>query len=522
MAVTENTAAGTETGCTVRLAKPHAVLKRDRAAAGPLPWSLPSTVPFMPLIEFEDRSEEMKVHFGTHSPNRYLINTRHTWCWTSRLTLVQDNLSQSPGERSIPRPGRPLPEACATLDACHYLPVLKWRPTKRENDRGFEYVVAATPNCPLGSQGSQLALVLVVDTSASMNRYLASVAEMVGGLLQQLGDPGGSPPRIGLVAFQDDPKTPRSRARFITRQVLSFHDGATSDCLVASIRALVGETSNTAEIAEDAFAGLEAAVTEVNANWPVLPTWHLLLVTDASARSGAQSRTGKDADQIEQLLSDHGIRLHVVHVGPAGSADHRIGREQYQELTGKTGGTYHNTVTLSQLADALAHSVSPSSSTEYSDSKWYTAGEIEKRLGHGIHPEVVLSTAELQDLAERLDRFITILERNSVASPSPFCQPHPTPLLDDCTGSQYGRIDIAQLRPDYLPIDQWPFNGGLSELPEDWMQINNRPAIIQALKEKLDRYRVLLRDQKAPIAFRCHDDDAPWYTLSTQELPSWF
>jgi hypothetical protein len=369
-----------------------------------------------------------------------------------------------------------------------------------------------------------LALVLVIDTSVSMNKYLAGVSEKVGELMQQLGDPGGGPPRIGLVAFQGDPKKPRSRARYITRRVLSFHDGATRDCLVASIRALIGETSDTGGVTEDAFAGLEAAVTEVTANGRMFPTRHLLLVTDASARSSAQSRTGKDVPQIGQLLSDNQIRLHVLHVGPAGSADHDTGRQQYQELTEKTGGTYHDTDSLPKLAKTLADSVSPayasaSASTEYPDTIWYTDSEIEERLHRETHPGVVLSRAELQDLAVRLDGWITILEKNSVASPYPFCQPHPTPLLDDCSGSQYERIDVAQLRPDYLPIDQWPFNGGLSELPENWRQINKRPAIIQALKERLDRYLNLLRNQGASSAFRCHDNDAPWYTLSAEDLP---
>jgi hypothetical protein len=185
-------------------------------------------------------------------------------------------------------------------------------------------------------------VVFVIDASSSMGPYIDRTREVIARVLDRVAAEGLSDKvRFGMVAYRDDPAKVKG-VEYLTRTFADPNVSADAATFKKFVAPLVATEVSTRAFAEDAFSAIDSALNTID--WSGFSARYLVLVTDASAREGKETRvdgkvvppsaTGLDVASANQLVRSKKAALYTFHLKtPQGRADHDRAAAQYRVLS---------------------------------------------------------------------------------------------------------------------------------------------------------------------------------------------
>lgn len=188
-------------------------------------------------------------------------------------------------------------------------------------------------NAKMAESDYRAGLVFAIDATLSMDPYIDRTREAVMKIYEALGDAGlvGNV-NFGLVAFRDSPKAV-PELDYLARTYVTLEQGRNPGTFLEQVNELSAATVSSKDFVEDSYAGIKEALDRMN--WSSQTARYLVLITDASPRSGSDplSSTGMDAAALRQLARDKGVAIFVLHLlTESNNADHAGAAEKYKEL----------------------------------------------------------------------------------------------------------------------------------------------------------------------------------------------
>jgi hypothetical protein len=156
---------------------------------------------------------------------------------------------------------------------------------------------------------------------------------------------------FGIVGYRDNVQAAPG-LEYLTRIFADLGDAPNEAEFNLRISQANAATQSSRGFQEDAFAGISAALNEIN--WGPYDSRWVVLITDAGARTGSDplSATGLGPVEVGRLAEEKGIFLSAVHLlTPGGEADHAQARIQYELMSRMPGGRetlYHGVNAIAQ------------------------------------------------------------------------------------------------------------------------------------------------------------------------------
>ncbi|KFF36690.1 serine/threonine protein kinase [Pseudomonas aeruginosa VRFPA01] len=177
-------------------------------------------------------------------------------------------------------------------------------------------------------------IVLVVDTSVSMQPYIDRVREVIDGLQRQIGERGDlDKVSFGLVGFRNNTdKTPG--LEYVSKTLVPLQPGNDAQRFAELSSQVRATDVSSHSFNEDTFAGIMQAVDEMD--WSPYAGRVVLLVTDAGAlrKNDPLGRTQMNEAEVRQAALRKGVKIYALHLRtPAGKNNHGYAEQQYRSLT---------------------------------------------------------------------------------------------------------------------------------------------------------------------------------------------
>lgn len=209
-------------------------------------------------------------------------------------------------------------------------------------------VVGTSPD---PKEGYRSGIVFVVDTTRSMGAYINRTRKTVRKVYQALKDAHlMDKVNFGLVAYRDNMDVAK-KLEYVTRLYATLEDGRDPETFFSEVNAIRASRSSSRGFLEDAYAGVKAALDQID--WRGFSARYVILITDASAREGSDplARTGLDTESIRHLAYDNQVSLWVLHLlTPWGENNHSIAEKQYRQLSQYPGiGSFYYGVETGQV-----------------------------------------------------------------------------------------------------------------------------------------------------------------------------
>lgn len=185
-----------------------------------------------------------------------------------------------------------------------------------------------------GDNSFRTGIVLVVDTSVSMQPYIDRVRQVVSELQQQLAARGElDSVSFGLVGFRNSVKrTPG--LDYLSKTLVTLDEGRDPARFLKAASQVKATTVSSHSFNEDAFAGVMQAVEGMD--WSGYGGRIVLLVSDAGAlrKSDPESSTRMNEAEVRQAALSKQIKIYALHLRtPAGVKNHGSAEQQYRVLT---------------------------------------------------------------------------------------------------------------------------------------------------------------------------------------------
>ncbi|MGE8327230.1 serine/threonine-protein kinase [Pseudomonas urmiensis] len=177
-------------------------------------------------------------------------------------------------------------------------------------------------------------IVLVVDTSVSMQPYIDRVRQVVSELQQQLAARGElDSVSFGLIGFRNSTKrTPG--LDYLSKTLVSLEQGRDPARFLKAAAQVKATNVSSHSFNEDAFAGVMQAVEGMD--WNGYGGRIVLLVSDAGAlrKNDPYSSTQMNEAEVRQAALSKQIKIYALHLRtPAGQNNHAGAEQQYRVLT---------------------------------------------------------------------------------------------------------------------------------------------------------------------------------------------
>lgn len=184
------------------------------------------------------------------------------------------------------------------------------------------------------SDAFRTAIVLVVDTSVSMQPYIDRVRQVVQALHRQIASRGDlDSVSFGLVGFRSNvEKTPG--LEYVAQTLVSLEQGRDPQRFLELAGQVKATQVSSHAFNEDAFAGVMAAVEGMD--WSPYAGRLILLVTDAGAlrKNDPLGRTQMNEAEVREAALSKRIKLYALHLRTeAGRKNHDFAEQQYRSLT---------------------------------------------------------------------------------------------------------------------------------------------------------------------------------------------
>ncbi|NWB96101.1 protein kinase [Pseudomonas gingeri] len=178
------------------------------------------------------------------------------------------------------------------------------------------------------------AIVLVVDTTESMQPYIDQVRDVVHELQSQIAQRGElDSVSFGLIGFRNNvQKTPG--LEYLTKTMVTLDQGRDPERFLELARQVKASTISSHSFNEDSFAGVMQAVDGMD--WSGYGGRLILLITDAGSlrKNDPYSSTKMNEAEIRQAALGKQIKIYALHLrSDAGKKNHAFAEQQYRTLT---------------------------------------------------------------------------------------------------------------------------------------------------------------------------------------------
>ncbi|SPJ26198.1 hypothetical protein [Palleronia abyssalis] len=190
----------------------------------------------------------------------------------------------------------------------------------------------------------RVGVAFVIDTTRSMGPYIDKAKTFVRSVSDGLASRGLSDRfDFALVGFRDNVEA-ASDVEYLRTIYRDFGGGVGDQTLFADVARMVPAAASTANWREDAFAGIDLAISDLN--WGEVDTRLVFLITDASPRSvgdALASDPGMGPETIMAMAAQRNVSLFVLHMQT----------EEAISVSSRTEG-YDDTARGAQLYSRLA------------------------------------------------------------------------------------------------------------------------------------------------------------------------
>ncbi|MFC6336118.1 protein kinase [Pseudomonas sp. CCM 7891] len=193
---------------------------------------------------------------------------------------------------------------------------------------------ATTPVISANADAFRTAVVLVVDTTVSMQPYIDQVRDVVHELQTRIAERGElDSVSFGLVGFRSSiKKTPG--LEYVAKTLITLDQGREPQRFLDMARQVKASTVSSHSFNEDAFAGVMQAVEGMD--WSGYGGRLILLVTDAGAlrKNDPFASTQMNEAEVRQAALGKQIKIYALHLRTdAGKKTHAGAESQYRVLT---------------------------------------------------------------------------------------------------------------------------------------------------------------------------------------------
>ncbi|WP_460114174.1 serine/threonine-protein kinase [Pseudomonas sp. H3_G03] len=201
-------------------------------------------------------------------------------------------------------------------------------------DPGTSAAKPATPVISANADAFRTAVVLVVDTTVSMQPYIDQIRDVVHELQTRIGERGElDSVSFGMVGFRSSiKKTPG--LEYVAKTLITLDQGRDPQRFLDMARQVKASTVSSHSFNEDAFAGVMQAVDGMD--WSGYGGRIILLVTDAGAlrKNDPFAATQMNEAEVRQAALGKQIKIYALHLRTdAGKKTHAGAESQYRILT---------------------------------------------------------------------------------------------------------------------------------------------------------------------------------------------
>ena len=201
-------------------------------------------------------------------------------------------------------------------------------------DPGTAAAKPATPLINANADAFRTAVVLVVDTTVSMQPYIDQVRDVVHELQTRIAERGElDSVSFGMVGFRSSvKKTPG--LEYVAKTLITLNQGRDPQRFLDMARQVKASTVSSHSFNEDAFAGVMQAVEGMD--WSGYGGRLILLVTDAGAlrKNDPFAATQMNEAEVRQAALGKQIKIYALHLRTdAGKKTHGGAESQYRILT---------------------------------------------------------------------------------------------------------------------------------------------------------------------------------------------
>ena len=184
------------------------------------------------------------------------------------------------------------------------------------------------------AEGFRTAVVLVVDTSVSMQPYIDQVRQVVHQLQEKIAERGElDSVSFGLVGFRNNvSKTPG--LEYLSKTLITLDQGRDPQRFMELASQVKATSVSSHSFNEDSFAGIMQAVSGMD--WSGYGGRLILLVTDAGSlrKNDPYSSTRMNEAEVRQAALSKQIKIYALHLRTdAGKKNHSVAEQQYRTLT---------------------------------------------------------------------------------------------------------------------------------------------------------------------------------------------
>ena len=178
------------------------------------------------------------------------------------------------------------------------------------------------------------AVVFVIDSSISMRPYIERTKKAVNSIYKSIESAGlNDSVHFGLVSFRADTRKVPG-LEYTSKVYLRPGEASTAEEFNKKVASLDQAKVSSSQFDEDAYAGIDLALKEVN--WNDYGGRYIVLITDAGAIGGSdrESSTGLDAAALRMEADHYGAAIYTLHLlTSSGKKTHKKAREQYEDLS---------------------------------------------------------------------------------------------------------------------------------------------------------------------------------------------
>lgn len=430
--------------------------------------------------------------------------------------------------------------------------VLKVAVVNREIHEGPQGPATGNSGDALG--GFKVAMAFVIDTTLSMGPYIDQTRDAIRRICEKTQTTQWRERfNFALVAFRDSTEA-RPGLEYVWKRVADFKDGRDCQALLQEAATMKEARLSSKDFSEDAFAGVNAALGELD--WKPYGGRYIVLITDASARSGTNrySTTSLNAQELNSKAQSQGVAVLTLHLlTPSGKHDHDRAAAQYKALSSwpnlnpfyypLPAGAQEFGAEVEQLSDGLISQLGQDVADYLTEAKTQNQARIQSheidRLGHAMRlaylgrtqgtpaPEVfeawvaernardrrklaleirvLLTKDQLSDLQAALRQIIEAGDLTDLAPEDFFSQVRTLLIV-----AQRNSADLARARTLGDPVilgeylEGLPYQSALTGIDqESWLAMGagERQEIIDDIEAKIQLYQDI------------HDNQDLWITL---------
>ncbi|MBN2993607.1 protein kinase [Pseudomonas cedrina subsp. fulgida] len=201
-------------------------------------------------------------------------------------------------------------------------------------DPGSSAAKPSTPVINANADAFRTAVVLVVDTTVSMQPYIDQIRDVVHELQTRIAERGElDSVSFGMVGFRNSiKKTPG--LEYVAKTLITLDQGRDPQRFLDMARQVKASTVSSHSFNEDAFAGVMQAVNGMD--WSGYGGRIILLVTDAGAlrKNDPFATTQMNEAEVRQAALGKQIKIYALHLRTdAGKKTHAGAESQYRILT---------------------------------------------------------------------------------------------------------------------------------------------------------------------------------------------